>query len=59
MSVEAVEDSEIEVRRRSSHRRTKTLDNRESESGESEHRSTHTRVVDIEDSEDENQAQLG
>ena len=56
MRVEALEDSEdeVEVRRRSSHRRVKILDDSESESETSEHRSIHTRVVEIEDSEDEN-----
>ena len=51
--VEALEDSEdeIEVRRRSSHRHVKSLDDSESESETSEHRSIYTRVVEIEDSE--------
>ena len=42
-------EDEIEVRRRSSHRPIKILDD-----NESEHRSIYTRVMEIEDSEDEN-----
>ena len=51
--VEALEESEDEreVRRRSSHRHVKSLDDSESESETSEHRSIYTRVVEIEDSE--------
>ena len=55
-SVEALEDSEDEIGvfriQRSSYRRIKILD--DSESDESEHRSIHTRVMEIEDSGDEN-----
>lgn len=60
VSVETIEDSEYsedsekEVRRRCSHRRTKIRDDSESESGESEHRSSRTNVLEIEDSADEN-----
>ena len=63
VSVEALEDSEDEigVRRRSSNRRIKILDDSESqsESEESEHRSIDTRVMEIEDSEDENETSFG
>ena len=58
VSVEALEDSEDEIGvrrvRRSSYRRIKILDDSESESEENEHRSIPTRVMEIEDSEDEN-----
>lgn len=63
VSVEALEDSEDEigVRRRRSNRRIKILDDSESqsESEESEHRSIDTRVMEIEDSEDENETSFG